>query len=464
MEKTLYETLAGLAAANPARFHMPGHKGRGSKTAETDFTELEGLDNLHAPKGIIKTAQEQAAAFFGAERTFFLVNGASSGIIASVLAQTEENFPVVCARNSHISVYKGLCLSGARPVYAEAELIPGLGICGGVNPESIGRALAENSDATAVFIVSPTYEGVTSNIRKIAEISHKHGIPLVVDEAHGSHFGFGSVFPETALSQGADVVIQSWHKTLNALGQAAVLHVNGSRVDTERLAFYLSVLQTTSPSYALMASLDRNRALLEQQGNTLFARYERNLGYLRLGLSKTGSFRLLGKEIVGEASVTGFDPGKIVLLSNGAGMELDAFLRERGIYAEMSLPGYVLLMTSFMDRKHDYKRLLEAVAEFEPANGVCGDTLEKPLACIFSRIPEAVVTPRECLKRRSETIPVERAEGRVCAGFLTPYPPGIPIAAPGEVITPEIVEYCAEHGKKTEIHGLSENGNIKVLA
>jgi len=255
----LYSKLMAYGNSDVYPFHMPGHK-RNKKFDEfykMDITEIEGFDNLHHPESIILEAEQRAAHLFGAEETFFLVNGSTSGILAAISSISKEGSTVLVARNSHKSVYHGIYLNNLKVTYLIPDVIEEFDINGGIDPEEVRICMEHNKEIAGVIITSPTYDGVVSDIRKIADIVHEYGIPLIVDEAHGAHFPLWDEAPESAISCGADMVIHSLHKTLPSLTQTALLHVNGNIVDRDKIRRFLGIYQSSSPSYVLMASIDR---------------------------------------------------------------------------------------------------------------------------------------------------------------------------------------------------------------
>ena len=255
----LYDRLLQYQSSEMYPFHMPGHKRRKDDFANPffiDITEIEGFDNLHHAEGILKDAQDRAAALYHSEETYFLVNGSTCGILAAVSACTARGGKILMARNCHKAAYHAAYLRGLDIEYLYPEKEDIFGINGGIHEDIVEKALEEFQDIQAVMITSPTYDGVVSNVEKIAQIVHRKGIPLIVDEAHGAHFGFHEYFPKSSVEMGADLVIHSLHKTLPSLTQTALLHVNGNRVDRECLRKFLDIYQTSSPSYVFMAGMD----------------------------------------------------------------------------------------------------------------------------------------------------------------------------------------------------------------
>ena len=295
---TLYDRLKAYSESDYYGFHMPGHK-RNKKyvnaglPCEWDITEIEGFDDLHHAEGILKEAQEQAAQVYRADETHFLVNGSTVGLLSAVLGVTEREDTILVARNCHKSVYHAIDMKELHPVYLYPEFDSQAGLNTKVSADDVEKALVENPKIRAVVIVSPTYDGVVSDVKAISEVVHKKGIPLIVDEAHGAHFGFHSYFPKNSNFQGADIVIHSLHKTLPSLTQTALLHMNGTLVNREAVRDYLHMLQSSSPSYLLMASIDSCVNLLKQEGANLFDPYVVRLEKLRKSLKKLQSLQLV---------------------------------------------------------------------------------------------------------------------------------------------------------------------------
>ena len=271
----ILEKLEEYSKAGYVPMHMPGGKRNTeyASTSELDITEIDGFDNMHNADGIIKNASDRAAKLYGADKTLMLVNGSTAGILSAICGATKRKGKIIVARNCHVSVYNALIMAQLEPVYVIPEVDNDTGIYRGLSLEQIRKCVENNRDAQAVMITSPTYEGVVSEVREIASYLHEKGIPLIVDEAHGAHFEFSEEFPESAVKAGADIVINSIHKTLPALTQTALLHISGNYVDYDKVERFWNIYQTTSPSYILMASIDRCMRIIEGQGNYIFKEY-----------------------------------------------------------------------------------------------------------------------------------------------------------------------------------------------
>ena len=429
--------------------HMPGHK-RNTELLqqglpyELDVSEIHGFDSLNDPQGILKETAQIAADIYGSDKAFLLVNGATAGILAAIGAHAGYGEKILVARNCHLSVYNAIALFGLEPAYIVPDTDEATGIMCSVDPSSVESALRSNKDIKLVVVTSPTYEGVVSDIGSIAAIAHKWDIPLLVDGAHGAHLGFSGQFPASAINEGADVAVMSLHKTLPTLTQCALLHVCGTRADACELSRLLAVFQTTSPSYVLMASIDRCLRLLSSDKDKLFYEYERNLGWFSL---KAESLRNLSVLCKGNDNphpgFFAFDPGKIVAVTKKtalSGFELADILREvHKIEMEMACADYSVALTSICDTADGFSRLANALASIDRSSKIlCAATVNEMQK---SPLPVQAETPYSALKRRGRFIPPEDSIGLVSLEYIWAYPPGIPIIAPGEVIDAEIVSY-----------------------
>jgi arginine/lysine/ornithine decarboxylase len=471
-------------------FHMPGHKrqpvgtGEMSDVADSaasyriDITEIDGFDNLHNPTGILKEAQERAAALYGAKQSYYLVNGSTCGLLSAICAAVGRRQKVLVARNCHKAVYHALSLWELSADYLYPK-VAGNGIAGQIAPEDVERALAQGDPYAAVIITSPTYDGVVSDIATIAEIVHAYDIPLIVDEAHGAHFGLSPHFPASAVSLGADLVIQSMHKTLPSYTQTALLHLCSSRVAAAAVEKYLDIFETSSPSYILMAGMEKCIRLLSEEKESLFDAYWEKLSRF---YQQTESLQLLrvGKPSDFSAEEAyAFDPSKLLIFTGDSGMtakELyDRLLGEYHLQMEMVSRNYVLAMTSVMDTKEGFDRLAAALAEMDADAGqqdekncwqMCGTEPELNMA--FS---DTLYVPQQQMCRISEAesaeneaVSLSKAAGRTSAVYVYLYPPGIPILAPGERITEKTIAdlfSCREMGLK--VIGLADGEKIHCL-
>lgn len=436
----LYDRLQKYCGGHKVPMHMPGHK-RNQEFCSmenpyaVDITEIDGFDNLHHAQGILKEAQRQAAQIYGARQSFFLVNGSSCGMLAAVSAAAQQGKnKILMARNCHKSVYNALYLNDLTPVYNFPEVDKKTGIHGPVSPSEIEEALAAEKECCAVVLTSPTYEGNVSDIGRIAQLAHAAGVPLIIDSAHGAHFHFHEAFPADALSQGADVVVESLHKTLPALTQTAILHVSQSGlISPEQIFFFLDMFESTSPSYILLASIEQCMAFVEKNRKA-FDDYAAELKRLRNEISALKNIRLLPAD----------DISKLIIASPYLkGQEIyDILLKDYEIQMEMASLQYAVAMTSVCDRPEDYRRLLEALrllderleGRVQTAGVSCKEELLQPYR------PKACLSMRQAMEKKAVLVPFSEALGRISAGFVAAYPPGSPLITPGEEIDERFVE------------------------
>lgn len=462
---SLYDKLIEYNKSDYYGFHMPGHK-RNEKMFGTrlpygiDITEIDGFDDLHHAETLIKDQEERAARLYKAEETHFLVNGSTVGILSAILGVTNRGDKILVARNCHKSVYNAMELNGLRPIYIYPEYEKDLQINGEVSGEKIEILLNENPDVKAVMIVSPTYDGVLSNVEKIAQIVHKRGIPLIVDEAHGAHFGFHPYFPENSNVKGADIVIHSVHKTLPSLTQTALIHINGEIVDREKVRKYLHMLQSSSPSYILMASIDRCMELLESEGDTLFELYVQRIDVLRTELQGLKHLEILQTEQ--------FDRSKFLISVKKTGITskklADILLHTYHLQMEMTGGTYVLAMTALGDTKEGFERLKRAL--FEIDQSLSDEKQEDHLPVELPKLP--LVCTNEEIERKKcgneELILWKASIGRISTEYAYVYPPGIPLIVPGEQITQEAIQVLALYAELGfSVEGIKVENYIGVL-
>ena len=460
--ESLYEKLVAYGAGDACPFHMPGHKRNMGKWGfadpfSFDITEIDGFDNLHHAEGILKAAQERAARVYGARRTFFLINGSSAGILAAVSACVSKGGKLLMARNCHKAVYHAASLLDLETVYVYPEQERRYGLNGGISPERVERLLEEHPGIRAVIVTSPTYDGVVSDIRKIAQIVHERGLFLIVDEAHGAHLAFSPYFPDSALELGADVVIQSVHKTLPSLTQTALLHISRQVPEKraqfleDRLGRYLGVYQTSSPSYVLMASIDQCMAWLSTEGAQAFAAYVDNLTEFRKKMGKLSHLHLVGEEVVGTAGIYGLDLSKLIFSGKDAGIGGEAlsqqFRQQFGIELEMAAGSYALALSSVMDSRENFARLARAAETIDEQVGEAGLQSEGGQRSLNKEASytDALLHLPQVMRLSAaedapwEELPLPETTWRISAEWIYLYPPGIPLAAPGEQIVPELL-------------------------
>lgn len=466
----LYNAIKEYAGLQPVPFHMPGHKmGRGipgeflENIAMLDLTEIPGTDNLHFPEGPIKEAQELAARAFAADRTFFLVNGSTCGIHAIIMTLCKPGDKLIVSRDCHKSVISGMMLAGVNPVYIKPQYNSRFGISSVLMPSDVDEALRENPDAAGVLITRPTYYGVCSDIEQITRIVHSYGKVIAVDEAHGAHLCFNDRLPESAMQAGVDICVQSAHKTLPALTQCAYLHVKSHNVDIDRLRFYLSILQTSSPSYIFMASLDMVRFMMERDGKAMLDTLLEDMVQLGVNINNTDTLKVLGINDIKNGLL---DMTRLVVNTRNIGItgfSVEKILREEyGIQVEMSDFYNVVCIATVADRKTDLDKLAAAFLEL----GVRYDNKEPlpDIPLVQTDIPEQCVGLKGIMNYKNEYMALDKAVGRVCADIITPYPPGIPVICPGEVITREVVELLLEiTGAGGNVNGMGINKEIRVI-
>lgn len=430
--------------------HMPGHKRRLAPAPELpygwDMTEVPGVDDLHEAQGILAEAMERTAALHGASRTWYLVNGSTCGLLAGIRALAPANARIIVARNCHKAVYHAMELGNLRPRWLTPPVDQASGVYGSVSPAQVGEALAECPDAACVVLTSPTYEGVLSDIAAIADLCHRAGIPLMVDEAHGAHLGLCEGWPESAVRLGADLVVQSAHKTLPSLTQTALLHLGkGSLADPEEVERQLDVFETSSPSYPLLVSLDGCTGILRENGAALFANWKTMLNrfdQLAAGLEKFSVLCHGGDSLGNHPDFFDFDPSKLPIYTGRTGEtggSLAAKLRQRGFELEMACGNLALGMTAMSDDPAAVERFARTLLELDR------EAEERALTPSAMLPPpgETVYPMGEALLRPAAEVPFAAAEGRISGEYIWAYPPGVPLVAPGERISQTFLEAAA---------------------
>lgn len=457
----LFEALMRHAEKGTSSFHVPGHKhGLGldpqaleyyNAITKLDLTELYGLDDLHQPEGVIAEAQQLAARCFGAEQTYFLVNGSTVGNLASIMTICSPGDLLLVQRNVHKSVIHGLMLAGARAVFISPRIDPASRIA--VSPEwaDVAEAWEQYPEARGLVLTNPNYYGMGVDLRPYVDLAHQKGRPIIVDEAHGAHYGFHPKLPPSALSCGADLVIQSTHKMLTALTMASMLHVQGTRVDRERLARNLSVLQSSSPSYPLMASLDLSRRQLDASGPALFDEPLRAVEYCRQTLSERPGLDIVAYE-PGRSIYDTLDPFKLTIgdaTGTLSGYELQRILEHNGCYTELADMHYVLLAWSSALQLTAADHLLDTLNDILPRrsdvdNPGSSQNIEEKVNPAWAGRTISEPTAFSASKQPSVSqIPWTKAAGKRSAEMIIPYPPGIPVIYPGERISEAMVQELA---------------------
>lgn len=467
----IYEMLKKYISNDPLPFHMPGHiLGRGladeMKTAGSlDITEIPGSDCLHHPEGAIKEARMLASKCFGSDYTYFMVNGSTSGIHAMLQAALNPGDKIIIGRDCHISVLNGLAQLNCEPVFVLPRIDRDHQIPLGVTAEDLEPVVKANPDARCIMVTRPGYYGTASKLEDIAKIAKVNKIPLLVDEAHGAHFRFHKKLPPTAMEAGADLCVQSLHKTLPALTQTALLHgKKNGMIPEKRIEKTVSMVQTTSPSYILMASMDIARDMMEKHGEYLYGKLWQMIGDFDNKLCRETAVRRY------KCSYQGFDNDftRIVLNFEAlgiSGFKAEELLRTRySIVAEMADPGNVVLIATPFHTSEDFDKLISALKNISLEFRTVGEQRKKPVFPPWpDYVPERIKSVREALFADKRTLPIKKSAGEISGGFVTPYPPGIPLICPGEMITADMADYVSallECGYA--VHGIND-GNIEVI-
>ena len=495
---TIAEFLKKNAAKDLVSFHMPGHKGRSElfdaagcgdlvrNAAAWDITEVPGADSLFCPRGALRNVMDNYAELYGVRHTELLVNGSSAGLIASVISSVPVGGKLILGRNSHHSVFSALRLGGINPVYLRPETDPQYNLTAEISPYELEAACDAHPDASAVLITSPNYCGVMSDISVLADIAHEHGMLLIVDQAHGAHLKFFDMYAEAAREEGsyiphprhaaetlgADIVVNSTHKTLFSFTGSGILNICGDSIDVDAVSETLRMIQTTSPSYLLMASLDINEKIMRANGREIVKSWIDDLsGFYKAASRISGLTVVTGSGARGSGARDedvfalyryreGPDPTKINISMSSLGLSgerLDSELRYRGIISEMVHGEYVLLMTGAGNRRSDYERLLAALREIADSYGVGSPAERVPRSFADIRL-ETADLPME-----SELVPLYEADGRVLYEPVITYPPGSPIACPGEIMNMEVIGRISELlAAGDAITGVDDEGCIKV--
>lgn len=454
----IYEALQRFRDMRVVPFDVPGHKrGRGNpelaaflgkSCVSVDVNSMKPLDNLCHPVSVIGEAEELAAEAFGANHAFLMVGGTTSAVQSMVLTICKRGDKIILPRNVHKSVINALVLCGAIPVYVNPEVDQRIGISLGMQRLQVERAIVANPDAVAVLVNNPTYYGICSDLRAIVSMAHKVGMKCLVDEAHGTHFYFGNGLPVSAMAAGADMAAVSMHKSGGSLTQSSFLLI-GPAIHAGYVRQIINLTQTTSGSYLLMSSLDISRRHLALHGPELFHKVVDMASYARQEINAIGGYYAFGRELMNGDSVFDFDNTKLSIHTRDiglAGIEVYDILRdEYDIQIEFGDIGNILAYLSMGDRMQELERLVSALSEIrrhyqkDPAGMLTQEYVE----------PEVVTSPQDAFYAEKESLPLEKSIGKICSEFVMCYPPGIPILAPGERITPVILEhiqYAKEKG------------------
>ncbi len=457
-ETPLLTALILAAKEQHTAFYTPGHKkGQiinsnlenllGKQVFRADLPELPGLDNLFAPTEVIAKAQELAANCFGGAQTWFLVNGSTCGIIAAILAICGEGDKIILPRNIHQSAIAGLMLSGAIPIFINPEYDPIQDLVYSITPEALEKTLQAHPDSKAVMALHPTSQGICGDLRAIADITHKYNIPLLVDEAHGAHFAFHPDLPPSALSVGADLTVQSTHKVLSAMTQASMLHLQGNRIDPQRISKALQLVESTSPSYILLASLDAARQQMALHGRKLMEQTIQLAQSARNRLATIKGIELL--EYSPKLGFTYLDPTRLTINISQLGItgyKADEILCDKlGVICELPLLKHLTFIISLGNIPQDIEQLVIAIKTLSNSLSVAQSSSHHlTLDSSFQESPHLEISPRKAYFAATETIPLQQARDRISGELICPYPPGIPILMPGEVITQDAIDYLQE--------------------
>lgn len=471
----IYQALQQFRQMRVVPFDVPGHKrGRGNpeltaflgeQCVSIDVNSMKPLDNLCHPVSVIREAEELAAEAFGAAHAFLMVGGTTSAVQSMVLSACKRGDKIILPRNVHRSVINALVLCGAIPVYVNPEVDTRLGISLGMKREQVARAIAENPEAVAVLVNNPTYYGICSDLRAIVDMAHRAGMLCLVDEAHGTHFYFGEHMPVSAMAAGADMAAVSMHKSGGSLTQSSLM-LTGPAVHEGYVRQIINLTQTTSGSYLLMSSLDISRRNLALRGKEIFAKVTDMAGYAREEINAIGGYYAFGEELVNGDSIFAFDATKLSIHTRDiglAGIEVYDLLRdEYDIQIEFGDIGNILAYLSIGDRMQEVERLVSALAEIRRLyqRDSRGLLSQEYLA------PEVVISPQEAFYARKKSVRLEDSVGCVCSEFIMCYPPGIPILAPGERVTEDIIRYIQyAKAKGCSMTGPEDPGinNINIL-
>ena len=486
MSRGLYDALKEYSENNFYPFHMPGHKRNVKKGLLTDFyqmdiTEIDGFDNLHQPESIIKDAQERAALLYHSNETYFLVNGSTAGILSAVSAISGRAESLIIARNCHKAVYHAAFLNRLKLHYIYPEKIEEYDISGSIQPEKLrkliedilikdGHARRKASELIAgIVITSPTYDGIISDVAEISKIAHNYGLPLIVDQAHGAHFGMHPAYPENAVKEGADIVVHSVHKTLPAPTQTALVHRNGELTDKDILRKYLCIYQSSSPSYLLMAGIDEAIKIASQEGFKRLDDLLYNRSELVDALKDCTYIRICPDT----------EPGRLVISVKGTmmtGSMLYKVLRQKyHLQMEMASGSYVVAILSMMDDKEGFERLRKALLEIDAmlaesktrqknlAKKNLEHKMEKELISEFDLRPKVGMDLWEAYLAPCEEVEIQKAQRRITVDFINLYPPGIPLVVPGEILDRQLIETIEDYQEKGyTVQGINKN-KIKVI-
>lgn len=457
----LFTGLLEHAKKNPVQFHIPGHKKGtgidsefrnfiGDNAFSIDLINIGPLDDLHHPHGIIKEAQHLAAEAFGADHTFFSVQGTSGAIMTMIMSVCGPGDKIIVPRNVHKSIMSAIIFSGATPIFIHPVIDPNLGISHGITIESVEKALKAHPEAKGVLVINPTYFGISANLKKIVETAHSYGVPVLVDEAHGVHIHFHDQLPLSAMQAGADMAATSVHKLGGSMTQSSVLNVKEGLVSPTRVQSIISMLTTTSTSYLLLASLDVARKQLATKGFDLIDKTIHLANETREEINSISGLYCVGPEILGTKATYDFDPTKLIISVKDLGItgyEVEVWLREKyNIEVELSDLYNILCIISIGDSRETTSILITALKEL--SNNYTQSSKAQSSKAILVHVPDIptlALSPRDAFYAETEVVPFKESVGRIIAEFVMVYPPGIPIFIPGEIITEDNINYIQEN-------------------
>lgn len=451
----LFDAMVQLAESKKISFHTPGHKSGkgistrfrkfvGNKIFSIDLTTLDEVDSLQKPKGVIKEAQALAAKAYGADRSYFLVNGTSVGNHAMILTACDPNTKVIVSRNAHKSVIAGLILIGAEPIFVKPKVDSQLKLTLNITFDDVKAVIENNQEAKVLFLTSPNYYGICSDLQSIISYAHEKGLTVLIDEAHGPHLKFHKELPMAALDAGVDMCVQSTHKIIGGMTQASMLHARGERVNINILTNILKLVQTTSPSYILMASLDLARMQIATEGEKLLSKTIRLAEEARTKINKIPGITCFGKEIISRHNLGDLDITKLTITVKDIGLtgyQVSHLLNTKyDIQVEMADPFHILVIVSIGDRRDDLKRLVAALEDIAlTENQLKLTSIDDIQLPVFDN--KVAMTPRDAFFDKNKFVTINESAGRICSEIITVYPPGIPILVPGEIISEEMVAY-----------------------
>jgi arginine decarboxylase len=452
----LFSGVVNHAKKNPIQFHIPGHKKGvgmnpdfrqfiGDNALSIDLINIGPLDDLHHPKGMIKEAQQLAADAFGADYTFFNVQGTSGAIMTMIMSVCGPGDKIIIPRNVHKSISSAIIFAGAIPIFIHPVMDKKLGISHGITTSSVKTALEQNPDAKAIVVINPTYFGVAANLKEIVQVAHSFDVPVLVDEAHGVHIHFHEDLPMSAMEAGADMAATSVHKLGGSMTQSSVLNVRGKLVSPKRVQTVISMLTTTSTSYLLLASLDAARKQLMLHGEEMISKAITLANKARAAINQIPGLYCMGEEILGgEESTYDFDPTKLLIHVRDLGLsgfEVENWLREEvNIEVEMSDLYNILCLVTPGDTEANIDALIVALNKLTTLTTESNHNIT-PVSIELPNIPRLAMTPRDAFYSETELVPFDQSAGRIIAEFIMVYPPGIPVLLPGEIISEENLSY-----------------------